>query len=93
MLIERIRAESLRRHISSASSQHIPEACDGARKIEYEFGKGCTTAPMVSFSGPLGAQIDWSSGLYNLKQKPSFLLGLSITLQEFRRIVPTQWLL
>lgn len=48
---------------------------------------------MVSFSGPLGAQIDWSSGLYNLKQNPSFLLGLSITLHEFSRIVPTQWLL
>lgn len=48
--------------------------------------------PIVSFSGPLGAQIVWSKGLYNLKQKPSFLLGLSITLQEFSSIVPTQWL-
>lgn len=49
--------------------------------------------PIVSLSGPRGAQIVWSSWLNNLKQNPSFLDGLSITWQEVSKTVPTQWLL
>lgn len=49
--------------------------------------------PMVSLSGPRGAHIDCSNGWKSLKQKPSFLLGLSMTWHEVSSIVPTQWLL
>ena len=45
---------------------------------------------MVSPWGPLGAQMDWSSGWKSLKQKPSFLEGRSISLHVLRRTVPTQ---
>lgn len=58
LLTDRTKAESFLIEISKASNQHIPDACEEARKIEYEPGKGCTTAPILSFSGPRGAQID-----------------------------------
>ena len=48
---------------------------------------------MVSPSGPLVAQMDCSSGWKSLKQKPSFLEGLSISSHVLSRTVPTQWLL
>lgn len=48
---------------------------------------------MVSLSGPRGAQMDCSRGWKSLKQKPSFLLGRSITWHEVSITVPTQWLL
>lgn len=49
VLIDRMSAELFRNEISNASSQHIPEACDEARNIEYELGSGCTTAPKILF--------------------------------------------
>lgn len=49
--------------------------------------------PMVSPSGPLVAQMDCSRGWNNLKQKPSFLDGLSISSHVLSSTVPTQWLL
>lgn len=58
-LIERTSNEEQRSESSSASIQHFPAADDGARKIKYEVGNGCMrTAPIDSFSGPRGAQID-----------------------------------
>ena len=42
---------------SRASIQHLPAALFGALNIKCDVGSGCTTAPMVSPSGPLAAQI------------------------------------
>ena len=78
---------------SNASIQHFPAALFGARKIKWEVGNGCTTAPIVSPSGPRAAQMLWSMGWNNLKQNPSFLEGLSISSHVERIIVPIQWLL
>ena len=62
-------------------------------KMQWEVGNGWTTAPMDSPSGPRAAHILWSIGWKSLKQKPSFLEGLSINSQVDRIIVPIQWLL
>ena len=78
---------------SRASIQHFPAALFGALNIKWEVGKGCTTAPIVSPSGPRAAQILWSIGWNNLKQNPSFLEGRSISSHVERIIVPIQWLL
>ena len=40
---------------SSASIQHFPAALFGALKIRCEVGRGWTTAPIVSPSGPRAA--------------------------------------
>ena len=58
--------------------------------MRWEVGRGWTTAPRDSPSGPLLAQMDWSMGWKSLKQKPSFFEGLSINSQEERMIVPIQ---
>ena len=78
---------------SKASIQHFPAALLGALNIKWEVGNGCTTAPIVSPSGPRAAQILWSIGWNNLKQNPSFLEGRSISSHVERIIVPIQWLL
>ena len=78
---------------SNASIQHFPAALLGARKIRWEVGRGCTTAPMVSPSGPRAAHILWSMGWKSLKQNPSFFEGLSISSHVERIMVPIQWLL
>ena len=85
-----VRRDEQRRASSRASIQHLPAAFVGARKIRWEVGRGWTTAPSDSPSGPLLAQMDWSMGWKSLKQKPSFFEGLSISSQDERMIVPIQ---
>ena len=73
------------------SCEILPAASDGALNIALEYIKGWVIAPYVSPLGPFCAHIVWSRGWYILKQKPSFLDGLSINFAEFKTIVPTQW--
>jgi len=47
--------------------------------------------PIDSPCGPLVAQMLCSRGWNSLKQKPSFLEGLSISSHVLRRTVPHQW--
>ena len=47
---------------SKASIQQRPAALLGALKMQWDVGRGWTTAPMDSPSGPRAAQILWSMG-------------------------------
>ena len=65
----------------------------GALKMQWDVGRGWTTAPIASLSGPRDAHMLWSIGWKSLKQKPFFLEGRSISSQVDKIIVPIQWLL
>ena len=73
---------------SRASIQQRPAALLGALKMQCEVGRGWTTAPMASPSGPREAQTLWSMGWKSLKQKPSFFEGRSISSLVDKIIVP-----